>query len=61
MAFNRPTSKRASGYGYYTTYSSDADDVLDFVTGQLTGIDEDKPYYGYDGKTFKVTVIVEEE
>lgn len=61
MALNREEAKRAEGYGYYITYSSDASDVLDYISGSLDGIDTDKPYYGYDGRCFKVTVTVEEQ
>lgn len=61
MALSYEGVKRAEGVGYYTTYSSDADDVLRHISGSLDGVEEEKPYYGYDGKIFKVTVIVEEQ
>lgn len=61
MALNREGQKRAEGYGYYTTYGSDASDVLDYVSSDLDYLQSDKPnYYGSDGLVFKVTIIVEE-
>lgn len=62
MPLHSEASKRAEGVGYYTSYSSTADDVLGYLSGNLDGVEVDKPtYYGYDGKVFKVTVIVEEQ
>lgn len=61
MPLNRDTVKRAEGFGYYYSWSSDAGDILDMISGDLSEVETDKPHYGYEGKTFKVTIIVEEE
>lgn len=61
MALNRETAKRAEGHGwYYTSYGTDASDVLDYLNGDLDSLLADR-YHDHDGVTFKVTVIVEEQ
>lgn len=61
MPLNREEQRRAEGYGYYTTYGSDASDVLNYVSNDLDYLQADRPnYYGSDGRAFKVTIIVEE-
>jgi hypothetical protein len=60
MSLKRTEQTRAEGEGYYhTSYGSDASDVLNYVSGDMVGVQEDKPYDAY-GKIFKITVIVEE-
>ena len=61
MGLNRQEVRRAEGYGYYTSYSSNAEDVLDYISGSMTSVESDRPWSGFDGKTFKVTITVEEE
>lgn len=58
MALNREESRRAEGFGYYSTYGADAQDVLGYIEDEITGVSEHQDSYA--GKTFKVTVIVEE-
>lgn len=61
MGFKREEVSRASAEGYYLTYSSDATDVLDYISGNINGVEEERPsYYGRDGRVFRVTIVVEE-
>lgn len=57
MAFKREEEHRAEGVGYYGTSYSDAQDVFNYLTSDMS-VEEERPTY-YD-KIFKVTVIVEE-
>jgi hypothetical protein len=59
MGLKREDAKRAKGSGYYSSYGSDASDVLGYVSADLHHVVEDRPNY-YDGTLFKVTIIVEE-
>lgn len=59
MGLKREEARRAEGTGYYSAYESDASDVLGYLSSDLTGVERDEPSY-YDGRLFKVTVIVEE-
>ena len=63
MALKRDTIRRVEGHGWYSTYGSDASDVLDYISGDLKTVEEDEPsQYCRDGmKVFKVTIIVEEQ
>lgn len=58
MALNREESRRAEGYGYYSSYGVDAKDVLGYLEGDLVGVENTMD--DYSGKSFKVTIIVEE-
>lgn len=58
MALNREESRRAEGFGYYSTYGADAQDVLGYIEGEITGVHQTQDDYA--GKCFKVTIIVEE-
>ncbi len=61
MGLKRESLKRVEGVGYYTSYGSDTLDVLGYIESDVQDrLTEDPPYNGYDGKTFKVTIIVEE-
>jgi hypothetical protein len=58
MALNKEASRRAEGYGYYSSYGSDANDVLGFIEGDLElRLTDYRQNYGTE---FKVTIIVEE-
>jgi len=59
MPLQTEANKRAEGVGYYTTYGSDAADILGYLSSDLRHVEEDRPTY-YSGQLFKVTVIVEE-
>jgi hypothetical protein len=60
MGLKRESLKRVEGVGYYTSYGSDANDVLGYIESDVQDrLEEDPPYNSYD-KTFKVTIIVEE-
>lgn len=59
MALIKEDSKRAEGYGYYSSYGADASDVLDYVASDLSDrLRESRSDYG--GTEFKVTIIVEQ-
>lgn len=58
MALIREESRRAEGFGYYSTYGADAQDVLGYIEGDITGVQQHQDSYA--GKSFKVTIIVEE-
>lgn len=58
MALNKESARRAEGYGYYSSYGSDANDVLGYIESDLElRLTEYKQDYGTE---FKVTIIVEE-
>ena len=59
MTLKREEARKAEGVGYYTTYGSDATDVLGYLEADLVGLGDERPSY-YDGRLFKVTVTVEE-
>lgn len=63
MALSHDTVKRAEAYGWYTSYASDANDVMNQLSGDLESLQAEEPnLYWRDGmKVFKVTVIVEEQ
>lgn len=58
MALNKEAARRAEGYGYCSSYGSDANDVLGYIESDLElRLTEYKQDYGTE---FKVTIIVEE-
>lgn len=58
MALNKEAARRAEGYGYYSSYGSDANDVLGYIESDLESRLTD---YRQDyGSEFKVTIIVEQ-
>lgn len=60
MPLKKDGVTKAEGVGFYSTsYGSDADDVLGYLSGDLTGVEEDEPYY-ISGQLFRVTVTVEQ-
>lgn len=59
MGFLHEEVKRAEATGYYTSYNSNARDILDFITADISHVEESKPSY-IVGTVFKVTIIVEE-
>lgn len=59
MGLKREEQRRAQGEGYYTSFASDASEILDYIAGDVRHVEEEKPSY-YDGRLFKVTVTVEE-
>ena len=61
MGLKRTSPKRAEGVGYYSSLTSSADDVLDYVCAEAVGrLSEDPSYNFYDDPIFRVTIIVEE-
>ena len=59
MGFQREGAKRAEATGYYKSYSSSVSDVLDYVTADISHVEEFQPSY-LDGTVFRVTIVVEE-
>lgn len=59
MPLNRDGAKRAEGYGYYSSYGSDAADVLSYISSDLPQVSQFEPG-PYEGAAFKVTIIIEE-
>ena len=60
MALKREEQKRAKGEGWYSSYGSDASDVLDYISNDLERLSDEPSPSRYEGTQFKVTIIVEE-
>jgi hypothetical protein len=59
MGLKRESARRAKGEGYYSTYGATADDVLDYISGDIGDRLAEDQHSAY-GTTYKVTIIVEE-